>query len=201
MRVLGIDPGTLRMGYGVLAESQAGAGGAPRVALPWSDSKDGFNPWPDGLRQPQVEDYGVISLPGTMPLEKRLFQLYTHVLNLIHVFQPEAVAVEEPFVGKGERQFIGPAIAVGQAQAVVLIAAASQALPVFRYSPAQVKLAVADYGAASKEQMQRAIAATLGLPEVPEADAADALSVGLCHLAQGRVSALLAREIPPGRER
>jgi crossover junction endodeoxyribonuclease RuvC len=167
------------MGYGVLAKPPEGEGGAP----------------------PQVDDYGVIALPGTMPLEKRLFQLYTHVLNLIHLFQPEVVAVEEPFVGKGERQFIGPAIAVGQAQALVLIAAASQGLPVFRYSPAQVKLAVADYGAASKEQMQRAIAATLGLREVPEADAADALSVGLCHLMQGQVAALLAREIPPGLER
>ena len=186
MRVLGIDPGTRRMGYGVLAESQAGEGdGQPQV--------EAVNP--------RVEDYGVISLPSSMPLEQRLYQLYTHMLNLIHVFQPQAVAVEEPFVGRGERQFIGPAIAVGQAQALVLIAAASQGLPVFRYSPAQVKRSVADYGAASKEQMQRAVAATLGLREVPEADAADALSVGLCHLAQGRASAVLAREIPPGLER
>ena len=179
MRVLGIDPGTLRMGYGVLASSSAGEGGD----------------------QPRADDYGVIALPSTMPLEQRLYQLHTHVLNLIHIFNPDAVAVEEPFVGKGERQFIGPAIAVGQAQALVLIAAASQGLPVFRYSPAQVKLAVTDYGAASKEQMQRAIAATLGLREIPESDAADALSVGLCHLMQGQVAALLAREIPPGQER
>ncbi|MBM3942062.1 MAG: crossover junction endodeoxyribonuclease RuvC [SAR202 cluster bacterium] len=173
MRILGIDPGTLRMGYGVLEDGP----------------------------QPEVDDCGVIALPSSMPLEKRLYQLYTHVLNLIHVFQPQALAVEEPFVGKGDRQFIGPAIAVGQAQALVLIAAASQGLPVYRYSPAQIKRAISDYGAASKGQMQQALAATLGLKEVPESDAADALSVGLCHLVQSRSQDALAREIKPGLER
>lgn len=171
MRVLGIDPGTVRMGYGVL--------------------EDG----------PAVEDYGVIALPGRMPLEERLFQLYSHVLNLISVFNPTVVAVEEPFVGRGERRFAGPALAVGQAQAVVLIGAASQAVPVFRYPPAQIKSAVTGYGAASKAQMQEVITATLGLTETPESDAADALSVALCHLMQSQADALQHREIPPGLER
>ena len=173
MRVLGIDPGTVRMGYGVL----------------------------NAEPQPSADDYGVIALPTSMPLEQRLYQLHTHILNLINIFQPDAVAVEEPFVGRGERQFIGPAIAVGQAQALVLIGAASQDLPVFRYSPAQIKRAVVDYGAATKEQMQQIIAATLGLKEIPESDAADALSVGLCHLMQSEVTAALNREIRPGSER
>ena len=173
MRVLAIDPGTIKMGYGVL----------------------------QGEPHPEAEDYGVVALPKALPLEERLYQLYTHVRNMISVFQPEAVAVEEPFIGKGQRQFIGPAIAVGQAQAVVLIGAASAGLDVFRYTPAEVKRAVADYGAASKEQMQQALTATLGLPTIPDADAADALSVGLCHLIQSGARSALAREIPPGRER
>ncbi len=173
MRVLGIDPGTRRMGYGVVEAD-------PR---------------------PQAEDYGVISLPGTLLLEKRLYQLYTHLLDLISVFRPAAIAVEEPFVGKGERRFVGPAIAVGQAQALVLIGAAGQGVPVFRYTPAQVKLSVTDYGAASKEQMRQAIAATLRLAEVPESDAADALSLGLCHLVQAQATTALRREIRPGSER
>ena len=173
MLVLGIDPGTLRMGYGLVME----------------------NP------KPQAEDYGVVSLPRTMPLEQRLYQLYTHVLNLISVFNPAAIAVEEPFVGQGERRFIGPAIAIGQAQALVLVGAASQGIPVFRYSPAQVKLAVVDYGAASKEQMRQVIATTLGLAEIPDSDAADALSVGLCHLVQVGAEDALNRQIPPGMER
>jgi crossover junction endodeoxyribonuclease RuvC len=120
---------------------------------------------------------------------------------MIHIFQPDVIAVEEPFVGRGERQFIGPAIAVGQAQALVFIGAASQNLPVFRYSPAQVKLVVVNYGAATKEQMQQIIAATLNLPEIPDSDAADALSVGLCHLIQSETVSALDREIRPGRER
>ena len=173
MRVLAIDPGTLRMGYAVVVE-------APQL---------------------QVEDYGVLTLPRTMPLEQRLYQLYSHVLSLISVFTPAAIAVEQPFVGKGERQFIGPAIAVGQAQALVLIGAAGQGVPVFKYSPAQVKKSVTDFGAASKAQMRQAIAATLGLADIPESDAADALSVGLCHLVQVRASVALGREIPPGSER
>ncbi len=173
MRVLGIDPGTLRMGYGVLEE---------------------------GLSL-SAADYGVIALPSTMPLEERLYQLFTHVQNLISVFNPDEIAVEEAFVGKGERRFVGPAIAVGQAQGLVLIAAAGQAVPVFRYAPAQIKLAVADYGAATKAQMQQSVVATLGLSETPESDAADALSVGLCHLIQRQSNAALAREIPPGMER
>ena len=173
MRVLGIDPGTLRMGYGVVSENG----------------------------QLQAEDHGVISLPGTMPLEQRLYQLYTHVLNLIGIFSPAAIAVEAPFVGKGERRFAGPAIAVGQAQALVLIGAASADIPVFRYPPAQVKLAVVDYGAATKEQMRQTISATLGLTEAPASDAADALSVALCHLVQLEAVAALSREIPPGMER
>jgi crossover junction endodeoxyribonuclease RuvC len=178
MLVLGIDPGTQHMGYALVSSSPQAAG--PQAA---------------------AEDYGVISLPSTMPIEYRLYQLHTHILNMISIFHPAAIAVEQPFVGKGERQFIGPAIAVGQAQAVVLIGAASQGIPIFTYSPAQVKLSVANYGAATKEQMQRSVAATLGLTEVPQSDAADALSICLCHLVQQQAAEALGREIRPGSER
>ena len=173
MTILGIDPGTLRMGYGVLAEG------------------------------PQVEaaDYGVIALPSSMPLETRLYQLHTHILNLIAIFRPLAVAIEEPFVGRGERSFPGSSLAIGQAQAVVFIGAASQGIPIHRYAPAQVKRAVADYGAATKDQMRGIVAATLGLSGSLETDAADALAVGLCHLAQEQASEVLRMEIPPGSER
>ena len=120
---------------------------------------------------------------------------------MISIFQPDAIAVEEPFVGRGDRRFAGPALAVGQAQAVVLIGAAGQSVPLFRYSPAQVKSSVADYGAATKEQMQRSVTATLGLKENPESDASDALAVCLCHLIQRQANMALEREILPGSER
>ena len=126
MRVLGIDPGTVRMGYGLVEDKE----------------------------RPTAVDWGLVALPRSLPVEERLYQLYTHVLNMIALWQPEAVAVEEAFVGKGEKRYAGPALAVGQAQAVVLIASAGQGIPVYRYSPAQVKRAIADYGAATKEQVQ-----------------------------------------------
>ena len=102
MRVLAIDPGTLKMGYGVV----------------------------DAEPVPRADDYGVVALPASMPIENRLYQLHTHILNMIHVFQPDAIAVEDPFVGRGERAFAKSALAIGQAQAVVLIGAASQGVPV-----------------------------------------------------------------------
>ena len=173
MRVLAIDPGTLRMGYGVL----------------------------DAEPTPSADDYGVIALPASMPLEQRLYQMHSHILNMIHVFNPDAIAVEDPFVGRGERAFVKSALAIGQAQAVVLIGAASAGVPVHRYPPATVKRAVTDYGAATKEQVQAMAASTLGLAAVPDTDAADALAVGLCHLSATTVSDLTAREIRPGEER
>jgi crossover junction endodeoxyribonuclease RuvC len=172
MRVLGIDPGTISMGYGLVEESPEGNAVA--------------------------HDWGAVGLKPSMPLENRLFQLYTHVLNMISIWQPDSIAVEEPFVGKGASQYVGPALALGQAQGLVLIAAAGQAVPVSRYSPAQVKRAIADYGAASKEQVQAMVRMVLGLDSTPEpSDAADALAIALCHLRQSHMEAVLRREGAP----
>ena len=136
-----------------------------------------------------------------MPIESRLYQMYTHVHNLIAIFRPGAVAIEDPFVGRGERSFPGSSLAIGQAQAVVLIGAASQGIEIFKYAPAQIKRSVADHGAATKEQMRGIVSATLGLPASLEIDAADALAVGLCHLSRQQATGALLNEIPPGRER
>ena len=172
MRVLAIDPGTLRMGYGVL----------------------------DAEPSPEADDYGVVALPASMPIENRLYQLHTHILNMIHVFQPDVIAVEDPFVGRGERAFAKSALAIGQAQAAVLIGAASQGVPVYRYAPATVKRSVADYGGATKDQVQQITASVLGLTNIPDSDAADALAVGLCHLREISNDDLSTREIVPGKE-
>ena len=173
MTVLAIDPGTLRMGYGVVVE------------------------------RPSMEavDYGVISLPSSMGIEHRLYQMHSHILNMIAIFQPTALAIEDPFVGRGERSFPKSSLAVGQAQAAVLIGAAAQGIEIFKYAPAQVKRAVADYGAATKEQVRGIVAATLRLEAIPDSDAADALAVGLCHLAQQQAYSVSLNEIPPGHER
>ena len=173
MTILAIDPGTRRMGYGVIRD------------------------------QPAMDavDYGVVALPSTMSIESRLYQMHSHILNMIAIFRPDAVAIEDPFVGRGERSFPGSSLAIGQAQAAVLIGAASQGVEIFKYAPAQIKRAVADHGAATKEQMRGIVAATLGLPPTLEFDAADALAVGLCHLQQQQATGVLLNEIPPGHER
>ena len=173
MRILGIDPGTLKLGYGVLEEA---------------------------CQSIHAEDYGVLTFSSSLPIEYRLYQVHSHLLNLIHMFQPDEIAVEEPFLGKGDRQYVGPAFAVGQAQAAVLIAAAAQAIPVFRYTPAQVKRSVADHGTASKAQVQAMVTMALGLKEtISPTDAADALAIALCHLRQRQVEEILERRTEPGR--
>ena len=89
--------------------------------------------------------------------------------------------MEEPFVTptRGAKT----ALAVGQAQGVAFLAAASHGLEVFCYSPSQVKHAVTDYGASSKEQVQEMVIALLRLKEKPESfDASDALAVAICHI-------------------
>ena len=103
-------------------------------------------------------------------------------------------------MGRGSHSFTGPALALGQAQAAVMIAATGRGLPVSRYAPAQVKLAVADYGRASKGQVQELVARQLGLEaDALPNDAADALAIALCHLAHQRVEARLTQQTTTGR--
>ncbi len=170
MRILGIDPGTIRMGYGLI----------------------------DDQGEVSAIDWGVVSLSRSLPLEARLFQMYSHLLNMISIWNPDAMSVEEPFVGKNEARYVGPALAVGQAQATAFIAAAGHSIPLFRYTPAQVKRSVADYGAASKGQIQEMVKLILRLDTLPEpSDASDALAIALCHVRQKDVADLASREIKP----
>ena len=172
-RVLGVDPGTRRLGYGLVEERQG---------------------------QLFASDYGSLDFPSSLPIEERLYQIHSHLLNMIAMFSPNEVAVEEPFLGQGPNQYVGPAFAVGQAQAAVLIAAASQSIPIFRYAPAQVKASVADHGAASKDQVQTMVMLALSLKEEPATyDATDALAIALCHLRHREVRELLDRQANPRR--
>ena len=158
MRVLGIDPGTWTTGYGFLiAENSI-----------------------------TVTDWGTIAFKKgrqSPPLEQRLHHIFCHLVDLIEKESPEEVSVEDPFLGRGPRTFPTTAIAIGQAQAAAFMAAARFGLPIHRYSPAEVKLAVTDYGRATKEQVQELLVRQLGLQSsFPQADAADALAAALCHV-------------------
>lgn len=132
--------------------------------------------------------WGVHSVKPQLSIGKRLHDLYNELLELIKKYKPSEVAVEEPFVSLNAKT----ALSIGQAQGVVLIAAAATGLPVHRYSPLQVKQAATGHGGASKRQMQLAIQMHLGLSGTPaREDAADALAVALCHLQARRTTTML----------
>jgi len=164
MRILGIDPGTVTMGYGVI------------------ESRD------DEIA---LVEYGVIDCPERSPIGERLSYLYGELGQIILRCQPDAVAVEQPFVAKNVRS----TLAIGKAQAVAILAAANRGTPSYEYTPAQIKQMVTNYGAGSKEQVQEMVRLQLGLSEVPQpSDAADALAVAICHLRETHLSNLLGRQ-------
>ncbi len=164
MKVLGIDPGTVVMGYGVIESSD------DKVTL---------------------VDYGALSTPARSSIGERLSSLFNQLSEVVSQCQPDAVAVEQPFLAKN----VKAALAIGKAQAVAILVAANRGIPTYEYTPTQIKRMVANYGASSKEQVQEMVRLQLGLSEVPEPnDAADALAVALCHLSETHLSNLLARQ-------
>ncbi len=163
MRVLGVDPGTARVGYGVVEE---------------------------GATSLRAVTYGLVTTPSGVGLPERLQEIYQALRALLAETSPEALAAEELFFSRNART----ALAVGQARGVVLLAAAHAGVPVFEYTPLQVKQAVVGYGKAPKEQVQEMVRVLLGLPEAPKPDdVADALAVAICHLHSARMAALLAQ--------
>jgi crossover junction endodeoxyribonuclease RuvC len=111
-------------------------------------------------------------------LEVRLLTIFTGVQQLIAEHAPDAVALEESFVGADARI----ALSVGQARGAVLVAASSAGVACAEYAPAAVKQSVGGYGRADKEQIGKMVRAILGLDTVPKPDhAADALAVAICH--------------------
>jgi len=154
MFVLGIDPGVSRCGYGCV---EGGPGATPRVVA-----------------------VGVLTTPAADRLPERLAALDLDLRALVAEFRPAVVAVERVFFQVNART----AMSVGQASGLALVAAAQAGAEVVQYTPNEVKQAVAGYGSAPKEQVQRMVQTLLGLAEVPSPpDAADALALALCHLA------------------
>jgi len=163
MRILGVDPGTVVMGYGVIEA------GDDRITLVESDA---------------------LTTKERSPIGERLSYLYRHLLEIIDRHQPDAVAIEQPFMAKNVRS----ALAVGRAQAIAILAAAERGIPTFEYTPAQVKQRVTNYGASSKEQVQEMVRLQLNLSKAPRStDATDALAVALCHLQEKHLASLLSQ--------
>ncbi len=159
--VLGIDPGTRVTGWGVVAV----VGGEPR-----------------GLA------CDIVAPAPRLPLEQRLYAIYRELGELIRRYAPDAVAIEEPFVGENVRS----AMAVGQARTAAMLAAAAAGLPVASYPPARVKAAVAGHGRGDKEQVRAMLGLQLGMQHLPDdLNATDALAVALCHALALRAAALV----------
>jgi len=118
--------------------------------------------------------------------------MYKGLNEVIEKYKPETVAIEEPFINPRN---LRSALAVGQAQAVAILAAVNRGLPVQEYPPATVKMRVAAYGASSKEQIQLMVKLQLGMAELTEPDdAADALAVAICHVNESAAQHLLERQ-------
>ncbi len=138
-------------------------------------------------QRPTYGACGVIRPKTSESIERRLLHLHTQVGELIATYSPDEIAIEDPFVGA-----LNPAsaLAIGQARAVAMLAAAQHGLEVSLYAPKEVKAAVG-YGGSDKSQVGAMVKILLNLDAVPEpADASDALAVALCHLSHRRLRAL-----------
>ena len=126
-----------------------------------------------------MRHFEVIAPARRDPIDKRLHFLFTGLNRVIEDLGPSAVAIEQPFAGENKRA----AMAIGHAQAVAMLAAATHGLPVSSYAPRQVKQSVTDYGGSSKEQVRDMVRVLLDLDEAPDSlDATDALAVAICHI-------------------
>ena len=122
--------------------------------------------------------YGAITTPAGLPLAARLAQINRDIEELIGTFRPDEISVEELFFSKN----ITTGIAVAHARGVILCAAEKKKIPIYEYTPMQVKQAVAGYGLAGKKQGMDMTRRLLKLKSVPRPDdAADALAIALCH--------------------
>ena len=151
MIILGIDPGVATVGFGVISE----AGGVPKP-----------------------KRFGVISTPAKMRLALRLRQINNDVSELIRIFKPDAIAVEELFFNSNQKT----AVSVAHGRAAVILAGEEHGVAMFEYTPLQVKKAVAGYGRATKGQVMEMVRRLLSMDQVPKPDdAADALAIAICH--------------------
>lgn len=151
MRILGIDPGTLRLGYGVI----------DRV----------------GPARAAYVECGVIAAPARVERTGRLHTIGRGLRELVEELRPDAVAMEQAFFGKN----VQSTLALGEARGVALFVAAECGLAVVGYAPARVKQVVVGHGRATKEQVSYLVRALLSMRRAPEPDAADALAIALCH--------------------
>ena len=157
MIILGIDPGTARVGYGAVSKIQ--------------------NLKSKTQNRLKCLDYGLIETDPSLTPAERLKRLNDELNKLIKKHQPETLAIENIYFFKN----LKTALPVSQAKGVILLSAAKHKIPVAEYTPLQVKQALTTYGRADKSQVQKMVKILLNLKEIPKPDdAADALAVAIC---------------------
>ncbi len=157
MKILGIDPGSGIIGFGVVQKGT----------------------------KPKMLDAGVIKTTIGESDSDRLVELYESMKELIDELKPDVAAVEKLFFV----QNVTTGMKVSQARGVILLAIAESKLPIYEYSPNEIKMAMTGYGHSKKAQIQEMVKVQLGLKKKPSPDdAADALAVALTHMATLRVS-------------
>ncbi len=130
-----------------------------------------------GVRQRFIT-CGAVTTPAHTKLSSRLSQIYHDMLELIDTFKPEAISIEELFFNTN----ITTGIAVGHARGVILLAGSEKNVPMYEYTPLQVKQAITGYGRADKKQMMEMVRRLLGLQAAAKPDdASDALALAICH--------------------
>ena len=158
MRIIGIDPGTGILGFGVIDVIK----GKPSVMV----------------------DAGVITTPAHTPLTERLVDIYDSLTEIIKETSPDAMSIEKLFFARN----ITTAISVSHARGVSMLAGAKANLPVFEYTPLQIKQTLTGYGRADKKQVQEMVRIHLNLKTAPKPDdCADALATAITHDMMTRV--------------
>jgi len=149
--VLGIDPGSIVTGYGVVEKIQES----------YLDI-----------------GHGDIKVKRGSLLTESLEKVYNGLYEIIERERPDAIAIEDIFYGKNIKSLIKQAHVRG----VAILAGSKQKLPIFEYTPLEIKLAVVGYGRAEKIQVQKMIQVIMRFPELPTADESDAIAVAICHI-------------------
>jgi len=152
MIIIGIDPGLATVGFGVLRTEK-------NITSPLS--------------------YGCIMTSMKKKSPERLLEIYTEISELLEKYAPSCIAMEKLYFSRN----VTSAISVAEARGVIFLAAQQRQIPVFEYTPNQVKQAITGSGRADKKQMQEMIKRLLNLDKIPSPDdAADGLSIALCHI-------------------
>lgn len=157
MRILGIDPGTGIMGFGVVEVVN-----------------NSF----------KLVDAGVIKTPAHTAHDERLEDIFDSLSDIIKSCKPDALSIERLFFSRN----ITTAMSVAEARGVALLVGRKATLPIFEYTPQQIKQSLTGYGKANKKQVQEMVRLQLGLKEVPKPDdCADALAAAITHALMTRL--------------